>query len=295
MDCLPDELISSIFDFLHPGPALSSAMLVSQRWYMYGARNLHHSIVLCLGPGFNINSSDVAVSFMKRLVSDSPLSTAHLVHHLTLSGFASLDVQGLILDILSRTRNLRSLNMHSLHVLQGSMRFPQELFSSPTFLPNLVAFNTSSPTLSVSLAHTRQYVEALRVHEPMDDMCLRRLLSPGPGSGASGGPCSAHKIKLLELALSVDSTAAAVARVAFLASALAGGALRALMLQFDFDEDRPRPMSWNDFEVRLHLRLPYHVAPDLAALVLGPAPALCASWSGGAVRPRQVGAYRAVC
>ncbi|KAI1794057.1 hypothetical protein LXA43DRAFT_1179653 [Ganoderma leucocontextum] len=243
MDCLPEELISYIFDFLHAGATLSSPMLVNQRWYMYGARNLHHNVVLCLGPGLTTKSSDVAVSFMKRLVSSS-LSTAHLVHHLTLSGFASLDIQELILDILGRTHNLRSLNMHSLHVFQGGMRFPQEIFSSPSFLPNLVALNTSSAAFSVSVAQTRQYVEALRMHEPMDDACLRRLFSPE----GSAGPCSAHKIKLLELALSVDSTAAAVARVAFLASTLAGGALRALALQFDFDVDRPRPVSWDEFE-----------------------------------------------
>ncbi|PIL36111.1 hypothetical protein GSI_01771 [Ganoderma sinense ZZ0214-1] len=247
MDCLPEELISYVFDFLHPGGALSSAMLVNQRWYMYGARNLHHTIVFCLGPGLTINSPDVAISFMKRLIS-SPLSTAHLVHHLTLSGFASLDIQQLILDILGRMHNLRSLNMHSLHILQGGIQFPPKLVTSPSFLPNLVALNASSAPFGVSLAHTRQYVQALRVHEPMDDACLRRLLSPGSGSGGSASPCPAHKIKLLELALSVDSTAAAVARVAFLASTLAGGALRALALRFDFDVDRPRPVSWDEFE-----------------------------------------------
>ena len=287
MDCLPDELISYIFDFLHPGGTLSSAMLVNQQWYMYGARNLHHNVVFCLGPGLTINSSDVAISFMKRLVS-SPLSTAHRVHHLTLSGFASLDIQELILDILGRTHNLRSLNMQSLHILQGGMRFSQELFSSPSSLPNLVALNTSSATFGVSLVQTRQYVEALRVHEPMDDACLRRLLSPGPGDGGDDNPSPAHKIKLLELALSVDSTAAAVARVAFLASTLAGGALRALALQFDFDVDRPRPVSWDEFEVRLPLN-------GCLARSGGPGGqrrrirhrALRASRAGGAARFRQ--------
>ncbi|TBU56840.1 hypothetical protein BD310DRAFT_1040233 [Dichomitus squalens] len=235
MDCLPEELISYIFDFLHAEAALSSAMLVSQRWYMYGARNLHHTIDLCIGPSVTVNSCDVAVCFMKRLVS-SPLSSAHLIRHLTLSGFAPLDIQELLLDILGRTTHLLSLNMHALHILQGGMHFPQEIFSSPTFLPNLVALNASSAPFSVSLVQTRQYVEALRVHEPMDDALLRRLL----GSGFT------QKAKLLELALSVDSTTAAIARVGILASALAGGPLCALALQFDMD--RPKPVSWEEFE-----------------------------------------------
>ena len=238
MDCLPEELISYIFDFLHAEAALSSPMLVSQRWYMYGARNLHHTIDLCLGPQVTVNSCDVAVCFMKRLVS-SPLSTAHLIRHLTFSGFAPLDIQELLLDILGRTTHLLSLDMHSLHILQGGMHFPQETFSSPTFLPNLIALNTSSAPFGVSLAQTRQYVEALRVHEPMDESLLRRLVSS----------CFAQKAKSLELALSVDSTAAAVARVDILASALARGPLNALALQFDLD--RPRPVSWEEFEVRL--------------------------------------------
>ena len=211
-------------------------MLVNQRWYMYGARNLHHTVKLYLGPGLTSSSCNVAVSFMKRLAS-SPLSTAHLIHHLTLTGFASLDIQELILDILGHATQLRSLNMHALQMLQGGMHISPEIFSAATFLPNLVALNTSSASFGVSLAQSRQYVEALRVHEPMSDVPFRRLL----GSGF------AHKAKLLEIALSVDGMALAAARVDTLASTLAAGPLCALALQFSFD----RPVSWEKFEVRL--------------------------------------------
>lgn len=238
MDDLPDELIAHIFAHFPETGALTAAMLVCWKWYMYGARLLHCRVVLNLRPGLSIHSSDTVISFMKRLTSPA-CSTADCIHHLTLCGFASLDIQELILDILGRTRALRSLTMCALNLLQGGMLLPPEIFSSPEFLPNLVALNAASAPFSVSLSHTRR-ISAIRVHEPMDETLLRRLLSPRSQL--------AVRIQNLELALSVDSTAAAITRMAYLASALAEAPLHALALQFTLD--RPGPVPWTEFEVR---------------------------------------------
>ncbi|RDX55032.1 hypothetical protein OH76DRAFT_1397375 [Lentinus brumalis] len=235
MDGLPEELICRICDFLESAGALSAVMLVCKRWYMRGSRNLHQRIVINLLPGLNINSSATVIRFMKRLVS--PLSTAHFIHHLTLSGFATLDMQELILDILGRARALRSLDMHALQILQGGMLLPHEVFTSETFMWNLSALNASSAQFCVSLSHSRP-IAALRVHEPMDDALLRRLTCPE-------GPL-ATRIISLELALSVDSAATAVTRMAYLASRLAEAPLRTLALQFVLD--RPGAVTWTEFE-----------------------------------------------
>ncbi|RPD74217.1 hypothetical protein L226DRAFT_553351 [Lentinus tigrinus ALCF2SS1-7] len=235
MESLPEELICRIFDFLESAGALSVAMLVCPQWYMRGARNLHQRVVINLLPGLSLSSSATVIRFMKRLVS--PLSTAHFIHHLTLSGFATIDIQELILDILGRARALRSLDMHALQILQGGMLLPQEVFTSDTFMWNLSSLNASSAQFCASLSYNRPIV-ALRVHEPMDDVLLRRLTCHKGGL--------ASRIVSLELALSVDSTATAVTRMAYLASTLAEAPLRTLALQFVLD--RPGPVAWTDFK-----------------------------------------------
>lgn len=237
METLPEELLSHIFDCLGDATAHSVAMLVCKQWYLRGARNLHHTLRINLTPGLSISSSHTIISFMKRLVS--PLSTAHCIHHLTFSGFAPLDLQELILDILGRAKALQSLDMHALKPLQGGMLLPPEIFSGD-FLPNLTALNASSAAFSVSLAHTR-LINAIRVHEPMEDALLRRFSSPKG--------LLARRIKFLELALSVDGMATAIERMASLTSTLAhtDTSLEALAVQFVLD--RPGPVAWHDFEV----------------------------------------------
>ena len=236
MDRLPEELFCCIFDCLHVARALSSAMLVSRRWYLCGARNLHHRVVLSLSPGLSTSSSDVAISFMKRLVSPT-LSTAHYIHHLVLTGFAALDLQELILDILGRALALRSLNMQSLHNLQGGMLISPDVFSSEGFLPNLSALNTNSAQFCIRLSHMRR-LTSIRVHEPMDIPCTRCLLS---GS-------LADRIENLQIAVGVCTMSDAVDRVAEFATLLAAAPLRSLCLQFV--QDRPGLALWAGFEVR---------------------------------------------
>ena len=237
MEGLPEELNCRIFDFLESAGALGNAMLVCPQWYMRGARNLHQRVIINLLPGLTLDSSATVIHFMRRLVS--PLSTAHFIHHLTLSGFATLEIQELILDILGRARALRSLDMHALQILQGGMLLPAEVFTSDTFMWNLSALNASSAQFCVSLSYNRP-IAALRVHEPMHDISLRRLTCP-KGRLAS-------RIISLELALSVDSTSTAVTRMAYLASILAEAPLQTLALQFVLD--RPGPVTWSEFEVR---------------------------------------------
>lgn len=238
MDRLPEELVSYVFTFLAAANSLSPAMLVNQQWYMYGARNLHHRVVLNLAPGLTVSSADTAISFMKRLVSPT-LSTAHFIHHLVLSGFANLDVQELILNILGRASALRSLNMHSLHIIPGGIWIPPDVFSSDVFLPNLIALNTSSVQFCARLCRDRR-LTSIRIHEKIGSTHLDQLLSPARHS--------APKLERLELVVAVDNASSAVARMAELASALATAPLCALSLQFILDH--PGPVPWIEFEVR---------------------------------------------
>ncbi|KAI0743517.1 hypothetical protein C8Q80DRAFT_1121985 [Daedaleopsis nitida] len=236
---LPEELISYIFTFFAHSGVLSNAMLVCQDWYMHGARILHFNVTLNLRPGLSINSSDTIILFMKRLVSPT-LSTADCIHHLILSGFASLEIQEVILEILGRTRTLRSLDMHALNIIQGGMLISPDTFTSDEFLPSLIAVNAFSAHFCVSLAHTRR-IHALRIHEPLDISLLRCLSRPRDQL--------AKHIQCLELILSATSTAAAIESMAYLASTLADAPLEALALQFAVDG--PGPVSWAQFELAL--------------------------------------------
>ena len=238
MDRLPEELVSYLFEFFHAANALSSAMLANRRWYLCGARNLHHRIVLTLTPGLTVSSCDVRISFMKRLVSPT-LSTAHLIHHLHLSGFAGPDIQELILCILHRASALRLLDVHALHMLPSGMQIPSDVFSSKEFLPSLTALNASSNDFFTSLSRTRQ-LTSVRVHETIDEARFRQALHPFSHLSA--------RIERFELVLAVGSLADAIARTAHLATTLAAAPLCTLGLQFVLD--RPGPISWSEYEVR---------------------------------------------
>lgn len=239
MDDLPAELIAYIFTSFPDAGILSSAMLTCRKWYKHGARILHSKVVLNLRPGLTVGSPDTVVSFMKRLISPT-LPTADYIHHLTISGFASPDIQELILNILSHTRALRSLNVCSLQLLQDSdVLIAPQVLPSTEFLPSLTALNATSATLSVSLAHTRR-LRVMRVHEPMGEEQLRHLFRPGSPF--------AVQVQLLELALSVESTASAIASLTDLVSALAEAQLDGLALQFVSNRPGP-PVSWKKFKV----------------------------------------------
>ncbi|KAH9892502.1 hypothetical protein C8Q73DRAFT_59840 [Cubamyces lactineus] len=236
MERLPEELIAYIFDYVQSAHALSVAMVVNHRWYMYGARNLHYRLVLNLGIDLAIDSPNVVISLMKRLISPT-LSTAHLVRHLAIFGIVNAEVQALIINVLRRATTLRSLNVHALNVFGDVSLFPTEVFSSLSLLPSLAALNITLVPRSLPRLHTNQ-LHALRVQEPVDHTTLCRLADPTTGF-------SKH-IKSLELAISVDAPGTAVEEMAFLASALAYAPLRALSVQFVLPH--AGLMSWSDFE-----------------------------------------------
>ncbi|KAI8993097.1 hypothetical protein BD414DRAFT_412665 [Trametes punicea] len=236
MERLPGEVIAYIFDHLHAAHALSPAMLACRQWYMYGARNLYARLVLSFGFDLTMDSSNVVISLMRRLISPT-LATAHFVRHLRLFGIANQEIQPLILTVLRNTTALRSLDIHALHVLENDTLLPADVFLSPEMLPNLTALNVSSAPFLESLARTRK-VHALRVHKPMNHETLSQL------SGATG--TFATRLQFLELAISIDHPAAAVEEVAYLVSILSHAPLCALALQFVLD--RPGLMSWADFE-----------------------------------------------
>ncbi|KAI0675228.1 hypothetical protein C8Q78DRAFT_965193 [Trametes maxima] len=237
---LPEELVAFVFDHVQAAHALSAAMLVNRQWYMYGARNLHHRLVFNLPLNATIDSPDTIICLMKRLVSPT-LSTAHLVHHLTVSGPARADVRNLILDILWRATTLRSLDVHDMRLMQDENLFPPDAFSSHDFLPNIVALNVTSAPFFATFPCTRR-LYALRVHKPLETALLTRASDPN-GEFAKGIQC-------LELAISVDSSADAVKVVAHLASAFAHAPLHVLALQFVLP--RAGLMSWSDFEDTVH-------------------------------------------
>ncbi|KAJ2980924.1 hypothetical protein NUW54_g10940 [Trametes sanguinea] len=239
MDRLPEELIAYIFDHLEASHALSSAMLVNRRWYMYGARNLHAKLVFPLGYNMAVDSSNVVLSLMRRLVSPT-LATAQFIRHLAVFGLANREVQGLLRNVLRQATTLRSLDIQALYVLDNETRLRSDLLSGPDLLPNLSALNIASASSLHALLNARR-IRALRVHEPMDHEALTRVVDP---SGAY-----ATCIRSLELAISIDRPAAAVEEMEYLISALAYAPLRALALQFVLD--RPNLMSWSDFEVRM--------------------------------------------
>ncbi|KAL7281738.1 hypothetical protein ACG7TL_005056 [Trametes sanguinea] len=237
MERLPEELIAYIFDHLEAAHALLPAMLVNRRWYMYGARNLHARLVFSFGFNMAVDSSNVVVSFMRRLVSPT-LATAQFVRHLAVFGMANREVQDLIRDILRQATALRSLDTHALHELQETL-LRADLILAPDLLPNISALNiTSAPSLDILLNSRR--IRALRVHETMDHGDFIRIVDPNGAFATS--------IRSLELAISIDRPAAAVEEMQCLTSALAHAPLRALALQFILD--RPGLMSWHDFEVR---------------------------------------------
>ncbi|OSD06792.1 hypothetical protein PYCCODRAFT_1442338 [Trametes coccinea BRFM310] len=235
MERLPEELIAYIFDHLEAAHALLPAMLVNRRWYMYGARNLHARLVFSFGFNMAVDSSNVVVSFMRRLVSPT-LATAQFVRHLAVFGMANREVQDLIRDILRQATALRSLDTHALHELQETL-LRADLILAPDLLPNISALNiTSAPSLDILLNSRR--IRALRVHETMDHGDFIRIVDPNGAFATS--------IRSLELAISIDRPAAAVEEMQCLTSALAHAPLRALALQFILD--RPGLMSWHDFE-----------------------------------------------
>ncbi|EIW63395.1 uncharacterized protein TRAVEDRAFT_43692 [Trametes versicolor FP-101664 SS1] len=235
MDRLPPELVANVFDYVQAAHALSAAMLVNRQWYMHGARNLHARLVLRIGLNMSIDSQHAVMSLMKRLVSPT-LSTAPLVRHLVVDGVASAEVHILLLDILHRATGLRSLNVWGLGLTQNRPFFPPDAFSTPHFLPSIVAFNVKAgfaPYLG-PLIHARR-IHALRVHEAIDDVLLRRI-TDSSGTLASG-------IHSLELVISAQTGAVAVERMEHLASALESAPLRALAVQF-----RIGSVSWIEFE-----------------------------------------------
>ncbi|KAI9060272.1 hypothetical protein FKP32DRAFT_1679216 [Trametes sanguinea] len=236
MDRLPEELIAYIFDHLEAAHALSPAMLVNRRWYMYGARNLHAALVFTFGFDMTVDSSHVVISFMRRLVSPT-LATAQLVRHLAVFGIANREVQGLLRDVLRQATTLRSLDVHALQVLDDETLLRSDLVSMPDLLPNLSALNIASTPSLHALLNTRR-MRALRVHEPMGHEPLTRIVDR---SGAF-----ATCICSLELAIIIDRPMAAVEEMEYLSSALAHAPLRALALQFVLD--RPGLMSWSDYE-----------------------------------------------
>ncbi|KAJ8496459.1 hypothetical protein ONZ51_g1089 [Trametes cubensis] len=237
MERLPEELIAYIFDYVQTAHALSAAMVVNHRWYMYGARNLHSRLVLNLGIDLAIDSPNVVISLMKRLISPT-LSTAHLIRHLDIFGIVNAEVQALIINVLRHATTLRSLNIHALNVCRDVSPFPTEVFSSMCRLPNLVALNIALVPRSLPSLHTSQ-LHALRVQEPVDHATLCRLTDLATGFSRS--------IRSLELAISVDGPGTAVEEMVFLASALAHAPLRALSVQFVLPH--AGLMSWGDFEV----------------------------------------------
>ncbi|KAI0663586.1 hypothetical protein C8Q70DRAFT_1042305 [Cubamyces menziesii] len=236
MERLPEELIAYIFDYVQTAHALSAAMVVNHRWYMYGARNLHSRLVLNLGIDLAIDSPNVVISLMKRLISPT-LSTAHLIRHLDIFGIVNAEVQALIINVLRHATTLRSLNIHALNVCRDVSPFPTEVFSSMCRLPNLVALNIALVPRSLPSLHTSQ-LHALRVQEPVDHATLCRLTDLATGFSRS--------IRSLELAISVDGPGTAVEEMVFLASALAHAPLRALSVQFVLPH--AGLMSWGDFE-----------------------------------------------
>ncbi|KAI0645614.1 hypothetical protein C8Q79DRAFT_703727 [Trametes meyenii] len=267
---LPEELIAYIFDHVQAAHALSTAMIVNQQWYMHGARNMHHRLVFNLPLNATIDSPDAIMSLMKRLVSPT-LSTAHLVHHLTVTGPARADVQNLILDILWQATALRSLDVHGIRFMQGETLLPPGGFTSHDFLPNVVALNVTSSSFLATFPPTRK-LHALRIHNPLEAPLLTSVTDPN-GQFVKGIQC-------LELAISVDSPADAVRVMAHLASALARSPLGALALQFVLP--RAGLMSWSDFEDTVHQMGPsLQTLPNLSilSLVFRPDPIMPASLS----------------
>ncbi|KAH9929507.1 uncharacterized protein BXZ73DRAFT_47962 [Epithele typhae] len=236
MDALPSELISYIFDFIHAPSALSNAMLVNTHWYIHGARNLHHRVKLRLSPGLTTSSSDTIIIFMKRLVA-STLSTAHLIHHLSISGITSFDVQSLILTILERATAIRSLDVHELRLPQGELHIPPDCCTSSAFLPNLMALNVHSVQLYSSLCGIRR-LSMIRIHHPIDEPPLRMLVLPTSPLVTA--------LQRLQLVIAVADCSNVVTSVASLASALEAAPLCSLGLQFVLDS--PGPVSWAEFE-----------------------------------------------
>ncbi|KAI0329734.1 hypothetical protein GY45DRAFT_1324718, partial [Cubamyces sp. BRFM 1775] len=236
MERLPEELIAYIFDYVQGAHALSAAMVANRRWYMYGARNLHSRLVLNLGIDLTIDSPNVVLSLMKRLISPT-LATAHFIRHLAIFGIANAEVQSLIINVLRHATTLRSLDIHGLNTFGDVSLFPTEVFSSLWLLPNLVALNIGLVPRSLPYLHTSQF-HALRVQEPVDHATLCRLADPATGF--------ARSIRSLELAISVDGPGSAVEEMVFLASALAHAPLKALSIQFVLPH--AGLMSWGDFE-----------------------------------------------
>ncbi|KAH9858805.1 hypothetical protein C2E23DRAFT_716837 [Lenzites betulinus] len=272
MERLPEELVAYVFDCLHADRALSSAMLVNRQWYLHGARNLHARLVLNLGYDMYIDSDDIVLSFLQRLISPT-LSTAHLVRHLGIFGMARMEVRDLILAILRHATGLRSLDLHSFR----PMGYEDDSFfddlRAGDFLPSLVALNIRSAPLPLlgSLTHTRR-LHALRVHDPIDPAALRHI--------TSSDSLLADGIQCLELAISAENPAAAVENVAYLASVLETSPLRALVLQFVLGS--PKLMSWSGFEDAIGRMGPYlRALPDLntLGLVIRPDPLMSVSGS----------------
>ncbi|KAI0819994.1 hypothetical protein BC628DRAFT_1331522 [Trametes gibbosa] len=272
MERLPEELVAYVFDYVQVARALSTAMLVNRQWYLYGARNLHARLVLNLGFDMCIDSPDIVLSFMKRLISPT-LSTAHVVRHIVLFGMARLEVRDLIINVLRHATGLRSLDIHSFRLMDSEDGPFFDALCSGDFLPSLVALNIRSAPLPLLefLTHTRR-LHALRVHDPIDPALLHRITSTDS--------LLADGIHCLELAISAENTTAAVENVAYLASALEASPLRALVLQFVLGS--AKLISWSGFEDAIGRMGPYLCTiPNLSilGLVIRPDPLMPTSGS----------------